>query len=95
MRKGKSIIGKVGKAAKNVSMKTGKAAVRQSRKMAKGTVNAGKAVIGPISRKSKKPPKTEPKIKRQELREKDPRQVAVAKPMYVLFIFFPILLIVV
>jgi hypothetical protein len=81
---------KVASGTSKVAVGTGMAAVRQSRKVAKGTVNvgksltvsAGKAVIGPISRKSKKPPKRpEPKVKHKEKEKKNDRQVEVSKTM--------------
>jgi hypothetical protein len=90
------LTGKAVAGTTKVAVGTGKAAMRQSKKIAKGTVNVGKkvsaktvhvgkkvsvktgkAVIAPISRKSKKPPKAEPKTKHKE---KD-RLVEVSKTM--------------
>ena len=61
-----------GKLTGKVAVGAGKIAVRGSKKVAKGTVSAGKAVavtagkavIAPVTRKSKHPPKQEPKRKK-------------------------------
>jgi hypothetical protein len=59
-----------GKLAAKTVYGTGKAAVGTGKLVAKGTVSAGKmagkAVIGPVSRRSKKPPKSEPKAKQRQ-----------------------------
>jgi hypothetical protein len=81
------LTGKMAKGTGKVAVGTGKAAMRQSKKVAKGTVNAGKAltvgagkaVIAPISRKSKKPPKAEPKTKR--IQPDKEKQIEVSKTM--------------
>jgi hypothetical protein len=63
-----------GKLTGKVAVGTGKTAVRASKKVAGATVNAGKAitmtagkaVIAPVTRKSKQPPKQEPKQKKKD-----------------------------
>jgi hypothetical protein len=59
-----------GKLAAKTVYGTGKAAVGTGKLVAKGTVSAGKmagkAVIAPVSRRSKKPPKSEPKAKKRQ-----------------------------
>lgn len=64
-RKGRQIIDKISQSVKSSTSKTSKQVVRQSKKVGKGTVSAGKAIIGPMSRSglhSKKPPMREPKV---------------------------------
>ena len=77
-----------GKLTGKVAVGAGKIAVRGSKKVAKGTVNAGKAVavtagkavIAPVTRKSKHPPKQEPKRKK----DRSSKDVEVkSKTMYV------------
>ena len=76
------LTGKVAVGAGKVAVGTGKSAGRLVKKGAKGTksitMSAGKAVVSQIPRKSKKPPKAEPKAKRKE---KETLHVEVSKTM--------------
>ena len=72
-QKGKAIMGKVAKTAKSATVGTTKLAAKTGKLTGKvavgaalGTVKAAKGVVAPISRKSKKPPKSEPKVKREK-----------------------------
>jgi len=63
------LTGKVAVGTGKVAVGTGKMAMRQSKKVVRGSVNTGKAVIGPITRKSKKQPGKEPRVKKNLFKE--------------------------
>ncbi|KAG7351309.1 DUF547 domain containing protein [Nitzschia inconspicua] len=76
---------RTGKKTGQLASSVAKKSVRQSKKVVKGTVktgisitkNTGKALIAPVTRKSSKPPKSEPKKKK----EKEDSHVEVSKRM--------------
>jgi hypothetical protein len=76
-----------GKVTGKLASSVAKQSVKQSRKVVKGTVktgvnltkNTGKALIAPVTRKSNKPPKSEPKKKSKE--KEDAQMIGVSKKM--------------
>lgn len=90
-RMGREIIGKIAKTVKTGTTTvaaTGKTVVKQSKKVGLGTVNAGRAIMAPISRgavRSTKPPAAkEPKtIHLNPSRRVEKDHVVVNKAMYV------------